>query len=126
MPGAEGSAVAFGAELGISFLLMLVVLAVSNTPGIARYTGVAAGSLVAVYIALEAPLSGMSMNPARTAASAVWAHSYHGLWLYFVAPPAGMLLAAEVFRLARGRRAVFCAKLDHDDRYRCIFCAPRQ
>lgn len=126
MPGAAGAATAFVAELGISFLLMLVVLAVSNTPGIARYTGVVAGSLVAVYIALEAPVSGMSMNPARTVGSAVWAHSYHGLWLYFVAPPAGMLLAAEVYLLGRGRRAVFCAKLDHDDRYCCIFCSPHQ
>ena len=50
---------------------MGVVLIASNTPRLARLTGFFAGALIAIYIALEAPLSGMSMNPARTFASAV-------------------------------------------------------
>lgn len=124
LPGPPGAGVAFAAELAISFLLMFVVLHVSNAPRYARLTGVAAAWLVAAYITFEAPLSGMSMNPARTVASAVWAGDFNGLWLYFTAPLAGMLLAAHVYLRLRGPRRIFCAKLDHDDRYRCIFCHP--
>ena len=42
--------------------------------------------LVALYITLEAPLSGMSMNPARTLASALPGSLWQGLWIYFVGP----------------------------------------
>jgi aquaporin Z len=65
-PGEAGLLVAFVAEFGISFILMSVVLRISNTGQLARYTPLFAGVLVAIYITLEAPLSGMSMNPART------------------------------------------------------------
>src|SRR5438552_4105452 len=119
-PGPAGTVVAFVAELAITFLLMAVVLAVSNTPPIARWTGVCAGVLVATYISLEAPLSGMSMNPARTLASALPANIWTAFWIYFVAPPLGMLLAAEL-HVRLGRLPVLCAKLDHGGGRRCIF-----
>lgn len=95
VPGAAGTAVAFAAELLISFLLMESVLRLSV--GRARYlTGWCCGLLVALYITFEAPLSGMSMNPARTLGSAVVADLWTACWIYFVAPPLGMLLAAEL------------------------------
>ena len=59
-------ALAFVAELTISFILMITVLFVSNRDTIARYTPYFAGALVATYITFEGPVSGMSMNPART------------------------------------------------------------
>jgi aquaporin Z len=124
-PGPHGAAAAFGAEAAISFGLMTVVLLVSNTPRIARFTGVAAGILVATWISVEAPLSGMSMNPARTFGSALSAHAWRALWIYFTAPPLGMLAAAETYVRLRGR-APFCAKLHHDNPSRCIFCAHRE
>jgi aquaporin Z len=63
----------------------------------------------------------MSMNPARTFASAVPAGAWSALWIYFVAPPLGMLAAAELYlRTGRGR-AVRCAKLHHRNARRCIF-----
>ncbi len=122
MPGPQGPWVAFAAELLISFLLMSMVLLVTNTARIAHLTGLFAGALVAIYISIEAPLSGMSMNPARTFGSAFSAHAWGSLWLYFTAPPLGMLLAAEVYVRARGARRVFCAKLHHQNKKRCIFC----
>src|SRR5918999_394676 len=70
VPGLAGVWVAFVAELLISMGLMLIVLFVSNTERIARFTGLCASCLVALYITVEAPFSGMSMNPARTFASA--------------------------------------------------------
>jgi aquaporin Z len=124
VPGPAGAATAFAAELAISFLTMTVVLVASNG-GAARFTGLLCGGLVALYITLEAPLSGMSMNPARTLASAVNAGVWSGFWVYVTAPVLGMLLAAEAFVRVRGAHAVLCAKLQHENaRVRCIFrCA---
>lgn len=118
-PGTHGAVAALLAEFGMTFLLMLMVLTLSNTRRFAHFTGLVVGLLVATYIIVEAPLSGMSMNPARTFASAVARGQWAGIWIYFVAPPLGMLAAGAVFV---SRRDVRCAKLDHDDRYRCIFC----
>jgi aquaporin Z len=121
VPGSRGVLVAFLAEIAITFLLMTVVLHVSNTASLERFTGVAAGTLVALYIALEAPLSGMSMNPARSLASAVPAGTWDALWIYILAPPIGMLVAAELYARRRGPQTVYCAKLNHGQAGRCIF-----
>lgn len=121
VPGSGGPWVAFAAEAAISFGLMLMVLIVSNQHRLNRYTGLFAGALVAVYISVEAPISGMSMNPARTVASALPADIWTGAWLYFIAPPLGMLLAAEVYLLWRGQGSVLCCKLHHENDSRCIF-----
>jgi aquaporin Z len=126
VPGPAGVPAAFLAEVAISFLLMSVILRVSNHPRFARYTGVCAGSMVALFITLEAPVSGMSMNPARTLGSALFAADWTALWIYFVAPPLGMLVAAELYLRQRGRNAVFCAKLHHQNTKRCIFCETRR
>lgn len=119
-PGPRGSMVAFVAEVCISFVMMAMVLNVSNNARLARFTGVIAGALVATYISIESPLSGMSMNPARSFASAYPARVFDVLWIYFTAPPLGMLLASEVYLRMRGVQRVYCAKLHHDDK-RCIF-----
>jgi aquaporin Z len=63
----------------------------------------------------------MSMNPARTLASATPAGVWTALWIYFTAPPIGMLLAAEVYLRLKGEHRVFCAKLHHHNTKRCIF-----
>lgn len=121
LPGPSGEAVAFAAEVVITFILISVVLRVSNTASLARHTGLFAGALVMTYISIEAPLSGMSMNPARTLRSAVPGGVWTALWIYFTAPPIGMLLAAEVYLRLKGRHRVFCAKLHHYNDKRCIF-----
>jgi aquaporin Z len=121
LPGMAGVATAFGAELAISFVTMLTVLVVSNHARLARFTPLFVGALVAIWITFEAPLSGMSMNPARSFASAAGGGLSSSLWLYFTAPPLGMLLAAEAFVRVRGSRAVHCAKLHHQNAQRCIF-----
>ena len=121
LPGAPGARVAFVAEMVISFVMMTMVLNISNSAHMARFTGVIAGVLVAAYITLESPLSGMSMSPARSFASAAPGGLWSSLWIYFTAPPIGMLLAAEVFVRWKGARAVICAKLHHQNDQRCIF-----
>jgi aquaporin Z len=121
VPGLEGVGVAFAAEACISFGLMLVVLIVSNHTKLNVWTGAFAGALVAIYIAFEAPFSGMSMNPARSFASALPANLWTGFWVYLTAPLLGMLLAAECYVRFPGARRVHCAKLHHGNDQRCIF-----
>ena len=121
MPGADGSAIAFLAETVISFGMMFMVLSATNTPRLAPFTGVLAGVLVAIYITVEAPLSGMSMNPARSFGPGMLAHQGRSLWIYFVAPTLGMFAAAEVFIRRHGHDSVGCAKLHHPKAGRCIF-----
>lgn len=100
-PGALGVWAAFWAEFLISLIIMGVILVFVNSAGLKRFTGAVAGLLIALYIAIESPLSGMSLNPARSFGSAVIASDFDHLWIYFVAPPAAMLLAAEIFVQAR-------------------------
>jgi aquaporin Z len=121
VPGSQGAIAAFFAELTISFGLMMMVLIVSNSAKFTRFTGIFAGMLVATYITIEAPLSGMSMNPARTLASAIPAQNWTAIWIYFTAPILGMFLASEVYVRIRGQKAVRCAKLHHQNHKRCIF-----
>lgn len=121
VPGVYGSGAAFLGELAISFVLMVTILLVSNREALARYTPYFVGALYAIFITLEAPLSGMSMNPARTFGSAFPASYWHALWIYFLAPTFGMLVAAELFLRARRGVAPFCAKLHHTNHKRCIF-----
>lgn len=122
LPGKDGVGIAFASEVAITALLMSVVLHVSNRPRLARYTGLFAGACVALFITFEAPYSGMSLNPARTFASAVLAHDWTALWIYFVAPPIGMLAAAALYSRRGDGGKVRCAKLHHTERHRCIFC----
>ncbi len=121
VPGKSDVGVAFLAEVFIAFIQMSLVLRVSNTKYWAHFTGVFAGLMVATYISLEAPYSGMSMNPARTFASALPAQVWTALWIYFTAPPLGMLLAAELYVRQHTIHQVFCAKLHHHNDTRCIF-----
>lgn len=127
-PGVQGNALAFLGEVTISFLLMITILVASNREALARYTPHFVGFLYAIFIIVEAPLSGMSMNPARSFAPALHAGFWHAVWLYLSGPTLGMLVAAEVFLRARGGVRPFCAKLHHANDKRCIFqhgTAPR-
>lgn len=122
VPGSQGAFVAFVAEFIISFLMMTLVLRASSSPRLMHLTGVFAGALVATFISIEAPYSGMSMNPARTFASAFPAQVWTGFWIYLIAPIAAMQLALSIDASLRGRAAVKCAKLIHTTDQRCIHC----
>ena len=117
----SGLMAAFVAEMAMSFGLMFAVLYSSNSVKWSHLTGVIAGIMVALYITLEAPISGMSINPARSFASALPARLWTAFWIYLLAPPIGMLLAAKIYRVRRGLARVFCAKLNHHTKRRCIF-----
>ncbi len=115
----HGSMAAFVAEFIISFILMLLTLMASSSRKYEKYVAVLSGVLIAFYIIIEMPFSGMSLNPARSFAAALAANEWNHLWIYFIAPPVAMLLAAEVFVQWKKRKL---AKKNND--YKEISCYP--
>ncbi len=122
VPGKHGVAAALAAELVISFVLMSVVLTVGSIGAAAPFVGLATGLLVALNVFFAAPFSGFGMNPARSAGSAVVSGVWTAWWVYWLAPPVAMLVAAEGHWRLRGAHAMACAKLHHSSRLACIFC----
>jgi len=119
-PGERGAAIAWLGELGIGFVMLNTVMTVNRAPRLAPYTGFFAAALVALFITFEAPLSGMSLNPARSFASAVVSGSFRDLWIYLSAPVLGMLLAVELQRRLEARHARLCGKLNHSETVTCF------
>jgi aquaporin Z len=108
VPGRGGVAGAFAAETFMAALLMGVVLSTSNSKRSAKYTTWLMGVLITGYVFLFAPVSGFSINPARTFGSAVCAHLWTSGWIYFSAPLLGMFGAAEVYvRFVQSRRTTY-------------------
>jgi aquaporin NIP len=89
-------------EIILTALLMFVILNVSTG---AKERGITAGIAVGSVIALEAlfagPISGASMNPARSLAPALVSQHLANLWIYLVAPVAGALVAVAGCRCVR-------------------------
>ena len=118
-PGPWGIGPALVGEIAISALLMGLVVALTGSRH-ARFTGVLVGMLVALYITFEAPVSGMSMNPARSFGSAWGAGHWEAFWLYVFGPLIGMQLGAAIARWLGSVPS--CPKLHHPLSQRCIFC----
>jgi aquaporin Z len=93
----------FGLEALLTWLLMFVILCVSTGP---KEVGVMAGTAVGGVIALEAlfagPISGASMNPARSIAPAIISGTFTSLWIYILAPLLGAAIAVPCWRMTRG------------------------
>ena len=121
-PVLQNQGPAFVTEVAISFVLMLIILLVSNSRNLSKYMGAMIGCLLCAYVYFTVPVSGFGMNPARSFASAFFAQSWMAFWLYVVAPVLGMLAAAEVHRLWFKGKGINCAKLDHNNKRPCIFC----
>ncbi|WP_310398146.1 aquaporin [Hymenobacter sp.] len=101
-PEPGGTALAWGAEFVITGGLMLVLLVALHSPALQKATGALVAALLAVYITLEAPLSGMSLNPARSLGTALLAGEFRGLWVYWTAPPLAAWLAVVGWKWRRG------------------------
>ncbi|MBF8188876.1 aquaporin [Nonomuraea sp. K274] len=119
VPRLGGAATALVAEAVMTFLLLTLILTFVDRPRLMPYTAAAASSLVAVLVFTEAPVSGTSLNPARSIGPALVGATWTGLWVYLVAPTLGALTAALLHRRLWG--TVACAKLMHDQAYPCHF-----
>jgi aquaporin Z len=122
IPGDFGILAAFTGEFIAAFIMMAMIIYVSNTPSISQFTGLFAGILITCYVTFEAPLSGFGMNPARTFASALPSGIWTGIWIYFAAAPVGMLLAAQGYLFVKDHDSIQCCKLQHHPNRKCIFC----
>ena len=101
-PGPRGPTAAFVAEWIITFVLMMVLMWALSDPKSEKFAGLMLAILIGFYLVVEEPLSGMSLNPARSFASALAAREWKDLWIYFVAPMSATLTAAELFRWMTG------------------------
>ncbi|HKQ48959.1 MAG TPA: aquaporin [Phycisphaerae bacterium] len=125
VPGPRGMFAALLGECVIAFATMTVVLFMTSRPQLERWTGLVVGLLVALYVAIESPLSGFGMNPARTFSSALPSGIWTAGWIYFVVPPLAMLLAAHFHVTLSQPCHAGCAKMHHCPLKRCIFCGYR-
>lgn len=112
----------FLAEVALTCLLVLGIFIFVSNHRLMRWTPLMNWLLVATMVWLESPISGTSLNPARSFAPALFSWLWTAQWLYFVAPPLGGLLAVGLFRLFRvGEQDVLTGKLFHEPAYRSLF-----
>ncbi|TKY65183.1 Aquaporin NIP2-1 [Spatholobus suberectus] len=89
-------------EMVTTFTMVFITMAVATDTNATRMlSGVAVGSSVSIASIVAGPISGGSMNPARTLGPAIATSSYKGLWVYFVGPITGALLAAWSYNVIR-------------------------
>lgn len=115
-----GVAQAFVLEVLLSFLLMFVILNVSTghmEKGI--MAGVAVGGAVALEALFGGPVSGASMNPARSLAPAVVSGHLEHLWIYVAAPVLGAFLAHPTCRLVQGEECCAVREQNGDGTSEC-------
>jgi aquaporin Z len=112
----------FLVEVSLTFLLVLSIFFFVSSHRLMRWTPLMVWILIAMMVWLAAPISGTSLNPARSFGPALVSWSWHEQWLYWVAPPLGALLAVGAFRLLiTSRRDVLTGKLFHVPHYRSVF-----
>jgi aquaporin NIP len=99
--GSQGQA--FLWELILTFFLMFVVMAVAtDTRAVGEAAAIAIGGTVGLDAMFGGPITGASMNPARSIGPALVSGNLHALWLYIAAPICGASLAALTYQFVRG------------------------
>ncbi|XWS69321.1 hypothetical protein CRYUN_Cryun04dG0169200 [Craigia yunnanensis] len=89
-------------EIIISYLLMFVISGVAtDNRAVGELAGFAVGMTIVLNVFVAGPISGASMNPARSIGPALVMHVYEGLWIYVVGPIAGTILGGFAYNLIR-------------------------
>jgi len=102
--GSQGQA--FVWELVLTFFLMFVIMAVAtDTRAVGEGAAIAIGGTVGLDAMFGGPITGASMNPARSLAPALVSGNLHALWLYIAAPLAGAALGGLAYQFVRGKQA---------------------
>jgi aquaporin NIP len=90
-------------EIILTFFLMFVILAVAtDTRAVGEAAAIAVGATVGLDAMFGGPISGASMNPARSLGPALISGDLHALWIYLVAPPLGAAVGALAYQFVRG------------------------
>ena len=112
----------FLAEVSIAFLLVFLILIFVSTKALMRWTPLMTWIVIALMVWLESPISGTSLNTARSFAPALLSNVWQAQWIYAIAPPLGAVAGVLGFRLLTfGEREILTGKLFHEPNYRCIF-----
>ena len=94
-------------ETILTFFLMFVVMAVAtDTRAVGEAAAIAIGGTIALDALFGGPISGASMNPARSLGPALASGTFGSLWVYLVAPPLGAALGALAYQVVRGEQPV--------------------
>ena len=98
-----GAGSAFVYEVVLTAFLMFVIMAVAtDTRAVGAAAAIAIGGTVGLDALFGGPVTGASMNPARSLGPALVAGELGDLWIYLVAPPLGAALGALAYQLVRG------------------------
>ena len=98
-----GAGSAFAYETILTAFLMFVIMAVAtDTRAVGAAAAIAIGGTVGLDALFGGPVTGASMNPARSLGPALVAGELHDLWIYLLAPPLGAALGALAYQLVRG------------------------
>jgi aquaporin Z len=111
----------FLAEFGMTMTLVLAIFAFLSSERLMRWTPLMTWILVATLVWIGAPVSGTSLNPARSFGPSLVSWFWPHQWLYWIAPPLGALCAVFLFRVFASQRKVLTGKLFHVPHYPCIF-----
>jgi len=100
-----GDPAAVVVEAGLTAVLMVVILAVTtDSRALGELAAIAVGGTIALGVLVMGPVTGASMNPARSLGPAVVEGDPGGLWIYLLGPGAGGLIGVALYGLLRGRR----------------------
>ncbi len=88
-------------EIILTYFLMLVILFVSQNKAVTQFTGFAVGATVMLEAMFAGPITGASMNPARSIAPAIVSGNISDLWIYILAPIIGAILASFTWRFMK-------------------------
>lgn len=112
---AGGAGQALALEVVLTFFLMFVIISVAtDTRAVGQAAALAIGGTVGLEAIFAGPISGASMNPARSLAPALVGGTWTAQWLYVVGPVVGALLGALAYQFIRGQQSAGEASRDAD------------
>lgn len=110
---------AIGIEVGMTAVLIAMILLFVSRERLTRWVPLMLWPLIGAMVWRGSPYTGTSLNPARSAGPAVAFSDFADLWLYVLAPTAGALAVALLWRRRHPSTRPKTAKLFHDPRYLC-------
>jgi aquaporin Z len=115
----------FDWEVAMTALMVFMIFFFVSSRRLMRWTPMMNWLLVATMVWLEAPISGTSLNPARSFGPALVSGIWNGQWIYMIAPPLGGMLGLALFRVGTSEtREALTGKLFHAPNYRSVFKCP--